>query len=130
MTDDIISLSSKFSTMVEWRDYCASLETTLMRANTKIKELEEQVNNGPIIQEKSTAEIICELEIEKLKTTATMRSLTLEETKRLDLLVKNLLLAKEANKSNKKENSGPSITISEAALIAIASIPEAEDGTN
>ena len=126
--DDIISLSSRFSTMVEWKDYCLSLEASLLKAQTRIKELEEQLKNAPLTVEKTTEQIICELEIEKLKTSSTMRALTLEETKRLDLLVKNLILSKEANKNNKKESSGPSITISEAALIAIASVPEADDG--
>lgn len=126
--DNIDSLSDKFQEE-KWKAYASSLEEALALAKTKIESLERQL---ALPKEKTATQIICELEIEKLRHSATTRSLTLEETKRFDLLVKNALLADEANKNIKKQNDGPTITISEAALIAIASVPEAEadDGTN
>lgn len=126
--DNIDSLSDKFQEE-KWKAYASSLEEALALAKTKIESLERQL---ALPKEKTATQIICELEIEKLRHSATTRSLTLEETKRFDLLVKNALLADEANKNVKKQNDGPTITISEAALIAIASVPEAEadDGTN
>jgi hypothetical protein len=123
--DTIETLADKFQED-KWKAYASSLEDALALAHKKIKTLEDQLAAK---EEKTTEQIICEMEIEKLKLSSVLRSLTLEETKRLDLLVKNLILSKEANKTIKKDN-GPSITISEAALIAIASIPEADDGTN
>src|ERR1700733_5898776 len=59
----------------------------------------------PIIEEieKKTEKLICETEIERLQQTSSNRSLTLEETKRLDLLVKNLLLCKGAYKDIKPD---------------------------
>lgn len=125
--DSIESLSDKFQEE-KWKNYCSSLEEALSLAKRRIDTLEQQLS---IPKQKNSTQIICELEIEKLKQTTTLRSLTLEETKRFDILVKNLLLSDEANKEVKKD-SGPAITITEAALIAIASIPEAraDDGSD
>lgn len=121
--DDIISLSSRFTTAIEWQDYCNKLKLELLGCQQRIRDLEYQISN-PAEKKKTPEQIICELEIEKLRTSSLSRSLTLEETKRFDLLVKNLLLSREAQKNEKVEPIGPVISISQHDLISIASLPE------
>lgn len=126
--DDIISLSSAFTTAVEWQDYCNKLKIELLHCQQRIKQLEYAAAN-PEEKVKTPEQIICELEIEKLRNSSLSRSLTLEETKRFDLLVKNLLLSREAQRNEKKEPVGPAITISEIDLINIARLPEINGNT-
>lgn len=97
----------EFKNVLELREYCVSQFNALKSATHHITRLEEEVKHLqkllgesiPVIQKivKSTEELICEAEIEKLYKQTEIRSLELEEVKILDLLVKNLNVAREKN---------------------------------
>lgn len=59
----------------------------------KVKHLEELLLKGP--HQISAEELICMEQIEVIKANSAKRELTLEEVKKLDLLVKNLRLIRE-----------------------------------
>jgi len=136
--DDIFSLSRKFENFEELKKYSDKQYSALVKAHDTITRLQEEIKHlqgliaatQPLIGEnettvvvKSSEQTICEMEIEKLKATSMNRSLTLEETKRLDLLVKNLLLCKGQYKDieppYKKQQP-----LSAEKLLEIASAPE------
>lgn len=66
----------------------------------------------------SSEEIICIQQIEMLESSSAQRQLTLDEVKRLDLLVKNLKLIRE--QSTIVVNSNPAEKLAEADLVALA----------
>lgn len=124
--EDITSISSKFEES-QWRTRCESLERELDRAKTRIKELELK---DSVVHQKTPEQVICEMEIAKLQETSMKRSLTLEETKRFDFLVKNLLLIKESEKEKEPVNTGPILNVTESALLAIAEQSNGTDSNN
>lgn len=73
--------------------------------------------NSPLTDE----EVIAELQLQRLKTKAQHSELTLEETKKFDLLVKNKRLAQGNATSSFIDVQGQSITNNKKKLIAIAS---------
>jgi uncharacterized protein YdcH (DUF465 family) len=137
--DNIQSLEKKFESMSELQAYADSQYRVIIEQSKLISQLHSEVahlksllSSSELVDEKatkiiaSTEQSICEIEIERLKETALQRGLTLEETKRLDLLVKNLLLSKEQSKSIPTTFRHLS-NISNATLIEIASQPDPED---
>jgi hypothetical protein len=135
--ENITHLNIKFKNIEELQLYCDSQYRSLQRANEVIKKLEAEivhlkniiVTTVPIIEPKqeqfivSTEQSICEMEIERLRKTSMDRGLTLEETKRLDLLVKNLHIAKKGTKDIAPDYKKLPET-SEAELLQIAATPE------
>jgi len=91
----------------------------------RILDLQKRVlslTRNQLITEVSTEEVICIEQIERLKTKSAERELTLEEVKRLDLLVKNLKLVREESTI---VVSGPRADdLSEAELVQIATQTE------
>lgn len=86
--------------------------------NKKLKELLiVSATDKPL---KPTEQLICETQIEQLRETALERQLTLEETKRLDLLVKNLLLSKGSMKDIKPDYRTIPKGLTADSLLAIA----------
>jgi hypothetical protein len=137
--DTITTLAGQFQSNGELQIYCDAQYITLQKAQERIKALETENKHlqtliaatqplvGPLKSElivKSTEQTICEMEIEKLKTVSMNRSLTLEETKRLDLLVKNLLLAKGLQKDILPDYRTIPSGFTESSLVAIAAVPE------
>lgn len=127
----INTLAGVFESTSELQTYCDSQFLTIQKAQTRIKQLEEQVahlqglissTNKILDANTNTDQLICEIQIERIKKTAMDRDLTLEETKRLDLLVKNLYLSKEKNSAIPVDFE--KFDISEAQLIEIAAKPE------
>lgn len=87
------------------------LELTKARAVLKDNDLEEEVSNI------SDAEAICVNEIRKLKVASDNGILTLEDIKALDLLHKNLLLARGKPVEEKKEKKRGTKSVAELLSI-------------
>lgn len=137
--DNITSLSLKFKTHEELQSYANTQYVALQDAFYKIKQLEEQVlhlksllNPEHRIEEilVPTEQQICEMEIDKLRKTSMERSLTLEETKRLDLYIKNLYLIKGTVKDIETDfkRLPPGITRTQLEQIAAKPEPVVDEG--
>lgn len=129
--DNIITLAGKFKSQVELKEYCDNQFKLIGDLNRKVARLEEENEHlkqllqqtVPVIAplDVTNEQAICELQLERLKRAALDRELTLEETKKMDLLIKNLYLAKGQstaiiNAQYKKVES----EISDAQLVDIA----------
>lgn len=106
----LIDFTEKFKTQKELQEYARAQFLTLLNANRHIQSLEMEnqqlrseitilktslpLPNEAKIISKSTEQDICEIEINRIKDLALQGPLTMEDTKRLDLLVKNLYIAK------------------------------------
>lgn len=90
-------LAIKNQELVQGNEAQYKLIVSLKRENEelkeKIKHLEQLLLKGP--HQISSEELICMEQIETLKANSAKRELTLEEIKKLDLLVKNLRLIRE-----------------------------------
>jgi hypothetical protein len=88
--------------MSEWRLYAEGLFHALQKSEALNQDLTNKVNHLEELLTSSThklapipiEQLICELQIKKLYDKGMQSELSLEETKRLDLLVKNLYLTK------------------------------------
>src|SRR4051812_1932358 len=99
---DVITLASgkEFRTLKELKSYAESLYLVVETASSKIKELEQKLKHSedlllsfqvtPII--KTQEQCIVEKQIDELNKLSLQRSLTTEEIKSLDILIKNKLL--------------------------------------
>lgn len=87
----------------------------------KIKHLETLLLNRPsaVKIEISSEELICMEQIDILRSKSSSRELSLDEVKRLDLLVKNLRLIREES-TEVINTTGYSTDVSEDTLVAIA----------
>jgi hypothetical protein len=81
----IESLRKELARVKEERDHLKSL----LSASTPL------LSNSTVQIEVSPEQAICEIQIKMLRDRASDRELTLEETKRLEILVKSLVLIKE-----------------------------------
>lgn len=131
--DNIITLAGKFKSQIELKDYCDSQFKLIGDLNRKVARLEEEnshlksllVQNVPIIAKDSLVsdeQAICELQLDRLKRVALERELSLEETKKMDLLIKNLYLAKgQSTQIINAQSRRIEDNISDASLIEMAS---------
>jgi hypothetical protein len=137
---DVISFVDKFKSQKELQEYAKAQFVTLLQANKKIKELEkENTALKTAIQQqqmlapatdrivKSAEEITCELEIEKLQQAAMMRELDLNETRKLEILVKTLYTARAKTLESLEAQSRKVDQIDQAELIKIASTAEPKE---
>lgn len=135
--ETISSLSIKFKTFEDLQAYANSQYIALQKAFITIKQLETEVAHLKNLLETSTSnkiesviipteQQICEMELSKLHKVTILRPLTLEETKRLDLLVKNLYLSKKGLDLEADFKRLPR-NITAAELIQIASQPEPKE---
>ncbi len=94
----------------------------------KNKQLEQILLNKSqsLIYELTPEEDICIRQIDKLQGKSNERELTLEEVKRLDLLVKNLKLIREES-TIVVNNKGRSESMTEAELVAIARTSQTDE---
>lgn len=93
----------------------------------KVSHLENllmSLENNNVISQISTEEMICIEQINVLRGKSANRELSLDEVKRLDLLVKNLRLIRE--KSTQVINTREYTHVKEAELVAIATQTETE----
>ncbi len=134
--ESISKISEKFQTETELQQYCDRQYVALKQARDIIQSLRSEVthlkvllsssnhlvNSPPELIVKSVEQSICEIQIEMLRGEAMSRQLTLEETKRLDLLVKNLLLCKGAYKDIKADYTALPKGLSSRELLEIAAV--------
>lgn len=102
-----------------------TLLTSNKNLEEKVKHLENlllSLENNNIVSQITPEEMICIEQINGLKSKSSNRELSLDEVKRLDLLVKNLRLIREQSTQviNTKEYSN----VKEAELVAIATQTE------
>ena len=141
---DIITLAGKFKNAKELQLYTDSQYIALKSALDEITRLKEEVSHlkqllsstVPLVGEPpiekiivSQEQAILEAQISHLHERALSRELTLEETKRLDLLIKNLNLVKGKptgiiDAQSKKIDKNK---ISDAQLVYIASQEDKQD---
>jgi regulator of replication initiation timing len=155
--DNIATMAGEFKDMKELQAYCDAQYVQLDSALKRVHELELEVAHlkellsgaVPLVEPhteatavaktvqpeqkvdlvvRSDEQTICEVQINMLKSTAMNRPLTLEETKRLDLLVKNLSLIKAQQAAIPADYSKLPPNVSAADLIAIAAVPESDEG--
>lgn len=103
----ILTLAGKFKSISELQEYSNKQYTALQKAADKIKQQEDEIQHlrelltnatplmgqGPVEKRIITPEeAICEKQISLLQERGMTKELTLEEVKRLDLLIKNLRL--------------------------------------
>jgi len=103
---DIAAFSKKFKDLAEIQEYAVRQYQALANADKKINELNYEIAHlqklladvvtpgSPSTLLPEDERIIADLQLNRLKQTAMTRDLTLEETKRYDLLVKNKFLSK------------------------------------
>lgn len=129
---NINDLTKDFEDVLEWRHFCEAQFKTITSLNKKISKLEEENTELKRLLQQTTplldadgklshfeqraqelaeqgltaAEIICHLEIHKLKQVALRQELTMEETRKLDILIKGLHTLKDGKKSELKEIEG------------------------
>lgn len=96
------------------------LTQELEKARTQIATLQAFIINPNLSsqQGKSVGEVLCENEIEKLYAKAQLQPLDLEDTKKLDLFMKNLYLAR--NNTPKEEPKDVLSTADEQQLLELA----------
>lgn len=107
-------------------EFKAELITNLERENTALKkqvqELKHQLAQQSLGHLTTPEELVCIEQIEVLRNRSAQRELSLEEVKKLDLLIKNLRLIKEQSTENVATAGWRDV--SEDALVAIASQSE------
>lgn len=135
--DNVIDYVYKLKSQSELREYVRAQFLTLLNANKRVEQLEaenRQLRERLTSLESAKVELVsrspeqdlCEIEIRRLRDKAMGEALTLEETKRLDLLVKNLYLAKGKPTASLTIKSKNLENISEADLVRLAHIPDNE----
>jgi hypothetical protein len=104
----------------ELREYANNQNKIIEKLSEENKKLKEQLESKKLVVATpiSTEESICIEQIEILRSKSLGRELSLDEVKRLDLLVKNLRLARE--QSTEVISSADYSDIKEAELVAIA----------
>lgn len=126
---DVTALVGKFKNRAELQKYAEVLFKSFKEAVQKLQALEDENKHLKALLAASVPQlpttklvvpdeqVIAEIQLRQLKDTAMERPLTLDETKRLDLLVKTLYLAK--GKPPKTISADPSKDVTEAELIQL-----------
>lgn len=144
--DNIETLAGKFESFEALQDYCDQQYQTLLRLKHENSDLKAEiahlkelvVSTSPLLPSPaqqtikfnvSTEESICEAQIQKLQEKAYNRDLTLEETKRLEILVKSLYLIREKHTADLEadyKTLRPGETLESLAVLASAPDPSSE----
>lgn len=127
---DIEKLRKEFQDKTKTKDIKAFAESqyklieTLLKDLETVKEKNKQLeatislfSKKNLIEKITSEEMICIEQIASLKIKSSSRDLTLEETKKLDILIKSLKLIRE---EKPKETNSPSSITGEDDLVAIA----------
>lgn len=125
--EDIKSVKKEYIKSVKTFEE-SSLETInkLRQENETLKQKVFQLEHLISFQATVTPEeLVCARQIQILKNTSDQRELTLDEVKRLDLLIKNLRLIKDQSTENVSNPQYRDVT--EADLVRIASGKSDED---
>lgn len=135
---DIIELCNEFKTEMERTQFIAKQHQAILQLMAKNKQLESEivhlkellVNSTPLLVSDSKVERIIvtpeealiERQIDMIQQRAYSTELTLEDTKKLDLLIKNKRLAKEQSTTiNGESKKVEKKSLTKAELILIAS---------
>jgi hypothetical protein len=103
----ILNLQNRIKQLEEEREGLLSqINSKSPQVDVSIKNLVLNENNNIelIGAGLSPGRILCEIEIERLREVVMAGPLTFEETKKLDILVKNLIILKEEEKKVKKND--------------------------
>lgn len=132
---DITTLAGEFKELSELKAYTDHQFITIQKLQTENKSLKSEVEhlkkvlngvvpNQPLVEEiiVSQEELLIEKQIFLLKERAMDKELTLEETKRLDLLIKNLHLTRGKSNTINAQSKNLSEDITDAKLIEMAVI--------
>lgn len=125
---DIISLAGIFKSQIDLKKYCDAQYLTLKSANETIKKQEDEIVHlknllkcttpiAPELQVCSEQEVI-EIELNRLKKRSMATELSLEDTKRLEILVKLLKIIKE--RPNTKDPLAEFKKAQDSDLMAVA----------
>ncbi len=135
-TSNIVNVLKDFKDMVELRKYTEAQAVVISQLQERLSDSERENRslrksldqyNGSFQIDVTPEEIIVIEQIDYLQKASAQRALTIEEVKKLDLLIKNLNLIKSqptqivANAKDKHQS------LPEADLIEIASISEQSD---
>ncbi len=140
MSDDITNkILDSFSDVDDLKEYASSQYKTIITQSKKITELERKaevletkladaekkaavasVFSIDQVEGQSDTEIACVIQIAMLKGLAMNRELTLEETKKLEIFAKTLLLlkGKAPSDAEKKKESGSKLTTEQLMALA------------
>lgn len=138
---DFANIVGRFKTVDEIKDYAFKTFKINVELSEKNQLLQEKVlhleklllsfqpedeNGNPIKIDISDEELICDMEIRKLRERSYRQELSLEDTKKLDLLVKNKQAIQSHNKSKKpiKKNILRDVSESDIITLARTSLPE------
>ena len=137
---DVISISTlagEFKSLKELQKYCNSQYETLQAAAKQIKQLQDEIEHlkGMLVTTTtltssvivSPEQAIIDAQIVLLRERGMTRELTLEEVKRLDLLIKNKKILEEDPKTLKGESKSINTNLPAAELVRIAATPEKEE---
>lgn len=134
---DIIEMFDKLKSTIELKEYATTLFQGLKRSTELLQQKEDEIkhlkellaksipligsdNHSTIKIIKTTEEIIIEAEIEKLREVSQQRPLNLNETKQLDIYIKNLRLLQNKGDID-SESSKNKDKYSDAKLLEYAS---------
>jgi len=126
---EVISIKGlkDFKTIAELKAHAEAQQKSLVilteeleKARQQIATLQNFITNPNIarLDSKSVGEVLCETEIEKLYAKAQLQPLDLEDTKKLDLFMKNLYLAR--NNTPKEDPKEVLSVTSDVDLLALA----------
>lgn len=125
---DILSLAGVFKSQLDMKKYCDMQYVTIQQLNITIKKQEEEILHlkdllkntvplSPELQVCSEQEVI-EIELNRLKKRSMATELSLEDTKRLEILVKLLKIIKE--RPNTKDPLADFRKTQDADLMSVA----------
>jgi len=126
--DDIKSLSKRSKKDME--EFISSQDTTIFKLqseNNTLKEKIVQLESFLSLQQTAITneELICTEQISLIKSKSSNRELSLDEVKRLDILIKNLRLIR--NQATDASDEKDYRNVKEADLVAIARRPKEDD---
>jgi hypothetical protein len=134
-SDQIDKMAEGFKTLAEVKAYSSAQYSTIVKLNAKIKELNDEIvglknilaKSTPLLEsdakglivnpfEMSNEEMICLVQLNRLKEVSDDRLLTKEESQQLDIFTKNLVLIRNSPKTIRVESSKD---LTEKELIAL-----------
>lgn len=136
-SSNIVTVMKDFKSLIELKQFAEAQHKTITLLQDKLTQVEMENQHlkqmlvehpsikNPIKIEVTPEEMIITEQIDHLRKASFLRALTIEEVKKLDLLVKNLKLVK----SEPTTIVATKVTdnVSEAKLVEIASINESTD---
>jgi hypothetical protein len=123
--------NEQYAVILALKEENDKLKTEVLHLKTLLIAATPLVPVEPVKIEVSPEQAICEIQINKLQEKAQSREMTLEETKRLEILIKSLYLIKEKGSGaiSAEYTNIPANTTLES-LAQIASTPDPQSGSD